>query len=439
MQRVVGQQRYTEIERIGGCGCAIGCRDLNHGLARGTRGLRDLHRLLILLPLCRDDRSGRRAIRESYIIGIGSGIELRQFLAIDADARQLGIVARLAHELNLIGLLRLAVLRLDRDDRRRAINNTIGDGNLAARKDTTRKSGCRTTRIGQSARTTACLNLRQLRGVTTERIGLLVAARGIETLPLLIINKNLLNISRIDKLHIIHIERVARIKAAIGTEIRVVARRENDVHHSRHIIIEIVNRHADIDPIVVLLLLAPHTLGNLRHLLVGTALVAIQRLANIALLVGTARAGTTTVLALVLAALGRPRPCVIQEVEVLLGDIVARTANPHRHGIGAICPTDTTLGACTRLADRREALDIDPRLTQREITRRGLCDTRSTHTLVLHHHTSATRVACLLVGKIELETELRHIAGVPTRRLRITIECGTAPILETRIRQLLCL
>ncbi len=439
LQRVVRQQRHAEIERIGGGGSLVGRRHLDSGLARGGGRLRDLNGLLVLLSLDRNDWRGGGAVRERHIISIGGRAEVAQRLAIDADARQLSILARLTHELNLIRLLRLAVLGFDRDDGRRTIDDTIGNGDLAARQDTTRKSGRRTARIGQLARTTACLDFGKRGGVAAERIGLLVAAIGVEALPLLVVDINLLDIGRIDQLDIIDIERVARIEAAIGTEIRVVARRENDVHHGRHLVVEIENRDTDIDPIVVLLLLAPHTLGNLRHLLVGTALVAVQRLTDIALLVGAARIGTATVLALVLATIGRARPRIIKKVEILFGDIAARTANPHGHGVGAIRPADTALGAGTRLADGGKALDIDPRLAEREIARRRLRDTCRTDALVLHHHRGVARMARLLVRKIELETELRHVAGVPACGLCVAIERGAAPVLKTRIRQLLCL
>ena len=41
------------------------------------------------------------------------------------------------------------------------------------------------------------------------------------------------------------------------------------------------------------------------------------------------------------------------------------------------------------------------------------------------------------VSEIKLKTKLRYVAHIPTRRLYIAVKLRAAPVLKTRIRQLL--
>ena len=136
--------------------------------------------------------------------------------------------------------------------------------------------------VGQRACTTNRLDLRRdSRRILTHSVVLNRCAVRIKAFPLYIVDIEFLDFRRIDQLDVIYVQRVACVQTVVGTEVRVVRCREDDIHLLRCTVVHVVDRHADIRPLAVLRALTPHTFGYLRCFLVRTALVSIERLTNV--------------------------------------------------------------------------------------------------------------------------------------------------------------
>ena len=443
LQRVIGQLSHTEIQGIGGFGTSVSRRHSEYRLITQRLGLGDTHGLFVLLFLGYDHRSRRRSVGQIYGIIVFARTETgntRRVATIHIrDTRQLGIAAGGFLELYLIRRRALAVFGFHSDRRGFAHEVTVGDTDLTARQLTTVEVHRRTTGVGERTGTTIGFDLGDRRSTLTQGVGLHVLAIRVKPLPFLAAYIQTLYLRRIDQLQIIHIQRVTGIQTAVGTEVRIVGRREDDIQARRGHVVHVVDRHTDVRPLVVQGTLTPHTFAHLRSFHRRTALIAVQRLTHIRLLVVIRHRRTVLILAFVLVTARLTRPCVVQKVKVLLGVVVTRTTDPYTHRVRTVGEVDTAIRTGSSLTNGGDTGHIRPRLTQGKITRAGLGDTHRTYVLVLHHHTVAAVMTGFFVGEVELQPHLLHIRGVPAFRLRVTVKSGTAPVFKIRVGNLLCL
>ena len=316
-----------------------------------------------------DNRSSSCAVRQLYVIVRLTRTEGGIGLAVDRHLCQTGIATRGTLELDLIEGLRTTVLGFDEDARRRALQVTFGDGDLAAGQHTSRERNRLTTCVGERTHTTGSYDIRDRRCGLTQGIDLHFGRVRVKALPFLLnavfaFDEQLLDLRGVDEFYVIDIQAVTGIETAVSAVVRVVGSREDDVHLGRSIAVEIVNRHADIRPVAVLFAFTPHSLGNLVCLGDGSALVTVQLITDIRLLVLFGDRGTLTVFAFELITHSRSRPCVVEEVEVLLVNVATGTFDPHGHRVRTVVPAYTAGSTGCRFADLGQALQIDPRLTE---------------------------------------------------------------------------
>ena len=285
LQSVVRQGGHTEGEIIGSRRCTVGSCYRDGRRACRRSGLVNLDCLLVLLSLSIHYGRCCSAVRQVNGVVVFSRAEAVKRRAVDGNPRQFGIGAGGTLELDTVSGGRFAIFGFDRNHRRLALQVAILDGNLGAAKGTSREGGRGSLSVGQCAGTAHRFNSRNCRGSLAQRIGLNIRSIRVEAFPFLAVHIEFLYLGRINQLYVIHVKRVTGIKTAVGTEVRIVGRREDDIHRGRHGVVHIVNRHADIGPVAVCLLLTPHTLAYLRDLGGSTALIAVERETDVGLLV----------------------------------------------------------------------------------------------------------------------------------------------------------
>ena len=280
--------------------------------------MRRYHHLVILLRLPGERRDALRTVRQLYIVVIGTRVEVRDnrrlllviLIRVSViDSRQLGVRTRFRLEQNLISRRARSVFGRHGDGRRSAAYRTIHDAYLRTTQFTTTERLGRTARVRQRTYTTICYDIGR-NGCRTARYGidLYSGVVRVKTLPLLAVNFQLVNLRRINQFDIIHIQRVSLVQTAIGTEVRVVGRREDDITFRRHIVVDVVNRNTDVGPVVVSCALTPPTFSHLTAGRLRLTLVLVQQLTDIRLLILYRHARTTTVLVLVLCTFRRTCP-----------------------------------------------------------------------------------------------------------------------------------
>ena len=121
----------------------------------------------------------------------------------------------------------------------------------------------------------------------------------------------------------------------------------------------------------------------------------------------------------------------------LVHTAVVVTLDPYHHRVRTMGPTDTAICTGGRVVDRGQTRYVGPGMTQRYITRRGSTDRTDTDKLVLDLQ-AFTRTTRTLMGKVLIDTQLRHIGEIPIFRLGIARKLCSRPILKMRVRKLLC-
>ena len=454
LQRHVRQCGYRERECIGLLRLAVSgghfdlCRTRRRGSLRDDIGGRSV------LRRCRYYRRRCRAVRQSYIITRQVRVEAAYRLAVHLDVRQTRVVRRLRDELDPIGRGRRAVLRGDRHQRRRAVHLTVRDPALGVRQTATLESSTTASRVRQHTGSANGRHLRDRCRAYAQRIDLLARVVRVKTLPFTTAYIDLLRLARVDELDIIHLHRATRVLTAVRAEIRIATCGQDHVTFGRHVIAHVIDRDHDTRPVVITPLLIEPSLGDLLRELFRSAFVAVQRLTDIRLLIYAVvritrvrYIRTRQVLRLVGLAFGRTGPCVVEQVEILIRDMIARsliyaavvvTLDPNHHRVRTITPVDTAVRTGRGVIDGRQVGQIRPWVTQRHVPRRSGTDRSETHKLVLDLQ---RRTACSTGGlmcEVLIHTQLGYIGEIPMFRLLLTVKLRTRPILKTRVRELLC-
>ena len=438
LQRVVGQFAYRKHNAIGVC-CAVGGFHTDGGCACGRGGLRNA--------------DGLSVVAFGYAHNWGFGGAVGQFHAIFGDVtvvvRHRGgsaahrvrnacwaVVRRLlGNKFDFVGRCALAIFRFHSDDHRLAAYRRFRavDADFAARQYAPRKRNACAAAVGECANATLCKQIGNLRRTQTKRVGLLFAVvfLWVEAAPTAVVYKQFVDIRTINQFYIIYIEVVARIDAAVGTEIGIVARRKNYITLIWHICFAcVVNRYFYLRPFRVGFVLFHPTFGHLFGKLAGGTFVAVEGLAYIRFFVGVRGRGATAVFTSVGVAHRCAFPRVEHQVEILFVGVVAGALYPNAHGVGAIFETDAAVATCRGFAHFGDAFEIRPRLPKCHIAGRRFGNASRTNLLVGYIGARTAVATVLFVHKGELEADLRYIRAVPIFQLRIAVE-RTAPILKS--------
>ena len=261
-------------------------------------------------------------------------------------------------------------------------------------------------------------------------------ALGVKAAPRCAVDGQSVDARGVDEFHIIDVQPVAVVQPVVSTESRVVTGRENDVTHSGSSVVLVVYRHFDERPLVVFGACAVPPLSHLFDGLVDAALVAVGRRADVRLLVGPLGGGATAHFVLVLVALGGACPGVVKQVKILFVGAWSCSFDPHGHGVGTMCPGDTSLCSGSSALDG-QSFHVLPRLSETHISRPGGGDANRAYLPVGHVGTGAGSSG-FLKHKGELHSYLRHVGTIPVDQLCVAV-VGAAPVLKMTIGQLLCI